>query len=217
VLLFDRGAYLAEVPTPTILDNLLAAGRLPPPVAVLVGNPDQAARNRELPCHSPFVRFLTDELLPWVRGRYAVTDDPARTVVGGSSYGGLAAAFAALERPDVFGAVLSQSGSYWWKPEDDAEWEWLPRRYAERERLPLRFYLDVGLLEDGYAGQARPPGHPGQLGANRHLRTLLRAKGYPVRYAEFCGGHDYLCWRGTLADGLLALRGRPRRAGADGW
>jgi enterochelin esterase-like enzyme len=209
VILFDRGAYLAEVPTPTILDNLLAAARLPAPVAVLVGNPDQATRNRELPCHAPFVRFLTEELLPWVRGRYRVTDDPARTVVGGSSFGGLAVAFAALERPDVFGNVLSQSGSYFWKPEADAEWEWLPRRYAERERLPVRFYLDVGLLEDDYAGPARPPGHPGQLGANRHLRTLLRAKGYPVHYAEFCGGHDYLCWRGTLADGLLALLGRP--------
>ena len=30
VLLFDRGAYLAEVPTPTILDNLTAAGGCPP-------------------------------------------------------------------------------------------------------------------------------------------------------------------------------------------
>jgi Domain of unknown function (DUF3327) len=49
VLLFDRGAYLAEVPTPTILDNLTAAGRLPPMVALLVGNPDQATRNRSCP------------------------------------------------------------------------------------------------------------------------------------------------------------------------
>jgi enterochelin esterase-like enzyme len=207
VVLFDRGSYLEEVPTPTILDNLLAAGRVPPLVGVLVGNPDQATRDRELPCHPPLVRFLTEELLPWVRGRYRVTDDPARTVAGGSSYGGLAAAFAALERPDVFGAVLSQSGSYWWRPEDDPEYEWLTRRYAERGRLPVRFYLDVGLLEDASPRPVGPPGHPGQLVANRHLRTLLGSKGYPVRYAEFVGGHDYLCWRGTLADGLLALLG----------
>lgn len=209
LVLFDAGAYTSVVPTPTILDNLLAEGRIPPLVAVFVSNPDQETRGRELPCHPPFVRFLTDELIPWVRARYRITDDPRLTIVGGSSYGGLAAAHAALMRPDVFGAVLSQSGSYWWKPEMDEDFEWLTRQYAAAERLPVRFYLDVGLLE-GWV--RRNDGHPGQLMSNRHLRTVLQGKGYPVHYAEFSGGHDYLCWRATLADGLLALLGRDERS-----
>ena len=43
----------------------------------------------------------------------------------------------------------------------------------------------------------------------RHMRDVLRAKGYPVRHAEFASGHDYLQWRGTLACGLIALLGEP--------
>jgi enterochelin esterase-like enzyme len=36
---------------------------------------------------------------------------------------------------------------------------------------------------------------------------VLLAKGYEVHYQEFVGGHDYLSWRGTLADGLILLTG----------
>ena len=41
--------------------------------------------------------------------------------------------------------------------------------------------------------------------ANRQTRAALRAKGYVVDYAEFGGGHTFLCWQGTLSAGLLAL------------
>jgi enterochelin esterase family protein len=40
------------------------------------------------------------------------------------------------------------------------------------------------------------------------MRNSLLTKGYVVHYAEFYGGHEYLCWCGTLADGLLALTDR---------
>jgi enterochelin esterase-like enzyme len=32
-----------------------------------------------------------------------------------------------------------------------------------------------------------------------------------VKYAEFAGGHAHLNWRGTLANGLIALAGQPEQ------
>ena len=54
----------------------------------------------------------------------------------------------------------------------------------------------------------------GVLVPNRHLRDVLRARGYEVRYQEFPGDHDYINWRGTLADGLIALFGDPSKLAA---
>jgi enterochelin esterase family protein len=113
----------------------------------------------------------------------------------------LAAAHIGLNLPDRFGRVLSQSGAFAWSPEGDPEAEWLARQAAREPRLPLRVYQDVGSLE----GDAPPDGGPSHLLANRHFRTVLQAKGYPVHYAEYSGGHDFLNLRGTLADGLIAL------------
>jgi enterochelin esterase family protein len=43
--------------------------------------------------------------------------------------------------------------------------------------------------------------------ANLHLRDVLIAKGYDVSFRTFPGGHDYLWWRETVADGLISLLG----------
>src|SRR5271157_4558340 len=89
LLLFDEIAYLGDrkqivlVPTPTILDNLIAAKRIPAMVALLIGNAP-GARERELTCNPAFADFLSSELLPWAHGLYNFTADPRQTVVGGS-------------------------------------------------------------------------------------------------------------------------------------
>jgi enterochelin esterase-like enzyme len=202
VLLFDGWHYVSPFATPTILDNLAAAGRLPPLVAVMVDNPPRT-RARDLRADPAFEAFITRELLPWVHARVRAATDPAAVVVGGASAGGLAASALALAHPDRFGNVLAQSGGFWWSPGDDPEAEWLARQVAVRPRVPVRFYLNVGLLETS----PTPGGRPSRLVAVRHFRTVLHAKGYAVQYAEFMGGHENICWRATLAEGLLALLG----------
>jgi len=210
LVLFDESAYLNNVPTPVILDNLIAAGRIPPMVAVLIANPSQDTRNKELPPNPAFADFLATELLPWVHARYTVTSDPKLTTVAGSSYGGIAATYAGLRHPDVFGNVLCQSGSFWWAPERsgfvdaDATTEtgWLAKEFIKSPKLPLRFWMDAGVFEVDSRGTGGAILEP-----SRHMRDVLLAKGYEVHYQQFNSGHDYLNWRGTLADGLIALVG----------
>jgi enterochelin esterase family protein len=136
-----------------------------------------------------------------MRQRYPVTADPARTVVAGSSLGGLAAACAAIAHPERLGNVLSQSGSFSWKPEGAHRPEWVARRLGAERRLPVRFVLDAGLLETWPAA----PGSPSLLDANRRVRDVLRAKGYDLRYTEVAGGHSHLNWQATLPEELIAV------------
>lgn len=198
LLLFDGWTYTALIPTATILDNLIGEGRIPPIVAVMLDN--AADRLRDLNASESFNHFLVDELLPWVRRCYQVTTDPRQTIVGGLSLGGVAAVFAALSHPDVFGNVLAQSGAFGNGRDGEAEEEWLAQEIARRERVPVRFYLEAGLFEN-----QRDVPTTTILRANRHVRTVLQAKGYDVDYSEVSGGHQAICWQGTLSDGLIAL------------
>ncbi len=203
LIVFDGQAYTSQlIPGPTILDNLIAKGKIPPLVAVFVSSIDQPTRNLELPCYARFVESLRQELVPWISRRYFVTKDPSLTIVAGSSYGGLAAAFAALRYPERFGNVLSQSGAFWWNPSKDASDPWLVKQYELATAGSICFYLDVGDQETSSSNHQMS-----MVDINRQFHQLLNQKGYKVSYYEFKGGHDYDSWRKTFAIGLMALFG----------
>lgn len=204
LILFDGKEYLERVDTPGMLDNMIAEGALPPVVAAFVANPDRQARARELPGNALFADVLASDMLARIAAETGLTPDPARTVLAGSSYGGLAAATIALRHPEKFGNVLSLSGSFWWSPEGTPpeRSEHVAAEIARLPRQPVRFFLSAGLFEIAKGGTG------GILETSRHLRDVLEAKGYEATYAEYAGGHDYLVWRGALADGLQALFGR---------
>jgi len=197
LVLFDGYSYLHWIPAPTILDNLIHAHRLAPTVAVLIDNPPES-RSSDLHVGVASLRFLTDELMPWLREHFDVTHDPARTIIGGYSLGGLAAAFTAMQRPDLFGNVLSQSGSFW-EGNTNVKWEFLASKFQSSPRLPIRFFMEAGMLEDvSDEGSTL-------LAANRHLAAILKEKGYSVTYEEVDGTHEPVHWRDTLSQGLTAL------------
>ena len=214
LVLTDGGLYVNAARVATTLDNLIAAGLIPPLVAVMVENP---ARFRELSCNSEYADFLAQEIVPWARANYNATDRPEQTIIGGTSLGGLQAACVGLKHSEVFGNVLSQSGDFKWKPDGEKEWEWVNRQFAASPRLPLRFSFEAGLMEGTWWWRDlmlqqpnAPPANlidPTFLAANRNFRDTLQSKGYSVHYTEFNGNHGLFNWRGTLASHLIALVG----------
>ncbi len=204
LVLFDGPDYLGRrAPVPAMLDRLTGDGRLPPVMAVFIANPGAAARARELPANPAFAAMLADELLPWLTATTGIRPRPDRTVLAGSSYGGLAAVTAALARPERFGNALSLSGSFWWHPDDAPpdRPEHVAGLVGSTARRPVRLFLAAGLFEGTIDGEI------GILESTRHLRDVLEAKGYAVSHREYAAGHDHFAWRGALGDGLLALFG----------
>lgn len=199
LVMLDGWEWAEHVDVAPVLDNLIAAGRIPPVVAVLSESLDRETRRQEYGIQDPVVEYLADELVPWMGHHYNTTDDPHRTVLIGQSAGGLTAAYAALRRPEVFGNVLSQSGAFWRDagPEFVIE-ERILQLYDSADRAPVAFYLEAGLLEDEAL----------MLLPNRRFAEMLASRGYEILYREFHGSHHYASWRSGLADGLSYLTKR---------
>ncbi len=213
VLFILDGPGAVALGLPGLMEVMTARGEIRPTLTVYVHNKNSWSRSVEMICNPQLVEQYGNEILPWVRANFDVSDKAEDVAVAGGSYGGLGSAFLAFSRPDLFGNVLSMSGSFWWglrtawgaDPESgiygfDDEPEWLTRQFAKAELSSARFFLAAGSLESSHL-----PGGISLLSANRHLRTVLRAKGFDVAFHEFHGGHDRAGWRGCLLKGLKHL------------
>ena len=197
LLVFQDGGGYADrnggYRLPTVLDNLIAAGQIPPSVAILVnpGVTPAADNAKQLPRYNRsveydgidarYANFLIDELIPDALKRAGVTVDPnpANHVIGGASSGGIAAFTAAWHRPDYFGKVLGFISSF----TDLRGGYGYPSLLRKSEPKPLRLYLQEGTNDQDIYSGSWPIG-------NQDVVAALRFAGYDMQYVTGPGGHD---------------------------
>jgi enterochelin esterase family protein len=138
---------------PTVFDNLIASGDMPPTIAIFI-NPGHALtapkpasawknnnRGKEYnTLGNTYATFLLEEIIPQVTQNYRLSDNPEQWAIAGASSGAICAFTVAWERPDKFHKVFSTIGSY----VDLAGGHVYPSLIRITERKPLRIYLQDG-------------------------------------------------------------------------
>ncbi|HAM3562336.1 TPA: enterochelin esterase [Escherichia coli] len=194
-VLLDGEFWAQSMPVWPALTSLTHRRQLPPAVYVLIDAIDTTHRAHELPCNADFWLAVQQELLPQVKAIAPFSDRADRTVVAGQSFGGLSALYAGLHWPERFGCVLSQSGSYWWPHRGGHQEGMLLEQLntGEVSAEGLRIVLEAGVRE------------PMIMQANQALYAQLHPLKESIFWRQVDGGHDALCWRGGLMQGLIDL------------
>ncbi|MCP9279361.1 alpha/beta hydrolase [Bacillus wiedmannii] len=195
LIAFDGNSFINNLSIAKTLNYLIYEKEIPSCIAVAIEPVD---RLEELTYNDKMNTFLTEELIPWIQARYHVYQEKNHTTIAGFSLGGLAAFYAALQNPHVFGNVLSMSGSVHWKKDGyENQIPWIENQISsiDSNTSQTHFYIAAGELEN------KP-----LLTANRRLYKALKEKGYQITYEEFQGGHDGVWWREKLFDGLKTLK-----------
>lgn len=187
LVVFDGQDYLQRGKLSTIVDNLIADGRIQP-LAIAFLPSGGRWRNVEYACSDGTLLWLDQIILPLASENLNLIDikeTPGAYGVLGASLGGTMSMYTGLRMPEVFGNVICQSGAFMIESRDFAVVDLVKHGQSRR----IKIWMDIGqldvLLED-----------------NRTMYALLREKKYTVTYREYSGGHNYTAWRDDLWRGL---------------
>jgi predicted alpha/beta superfamily hydrolase len=162
------------------VDRLVKDKSLPPLIVVGIDNAD-AKRSEEYLPYKDFVGqpdmpepygkrlpdFLTKEVMPLVDGQYRTLKGHDNTGIGGSSYGGVAALYALMAKPNAFGYGLIESPVLW------IGMGQLVRDTSPFMALPNKVYIGVGGKEID-----NPKKQEFLVGLVRTVQTNLKTAGY---------------------------------------
>jgi len=188
VVVYDGPDYLKRACLNVIVDNMIAANRVRPFAMAMVQNGGRA-RSLEYSCSDATLGFVFECVIPLAQEHLTILP-PGGEAYGilGASMGGLMALYTGMRMPQVFGKVLSQSGSFALQEHELVVMDLI--KYAPPADIDI--WMDAGRYE-------------WLLDANRKMFSLLKEQLYNVRYHEFSGGHNYTAWRDDIWRGLEAL------------
>ena len=146
--------------------------------AFITLEPSTALSNLSLESLESFAKELVSVLIPRLRQQSNQADP--RFILLARQFNAITAIYTAARFPKDIAGVLAVAGAFWWKPEQQAKWEWLADWLSEQKACPSPIVL---LCPEGET-QDRPRGIPTTLLSNRHLKHVLFAKGCSVDLLE---------------------------------
>jgi enterochelin esterase-like enzyme len=203
----------------TVLDNLIAAKKVPAMVAISIGNGSGDAQGSERGLEydtmsGRYAEFVETEVLPMVEAQCGVklTKDPNGRATMGCSSGAACALIMAWYRPDLYHRVLSYSGTFvnqQWPSSTETPhgaWEFHEHLIAESPAKPIRIWMHVG-DRDLFNPNAMRDGMHDWVVANENLAKVLAVKGYHYQFvfARNAGHCDKAVKEQTLPEALIFL------------
>lgn len=188
----DGPGYIQQGKMPRVLNRMIGNGDIEPLVVVFVDarDPDNQRinrRNSQFLCSSDYLTFYVEELIPEIEQAYPVGRSRDHRGILGLSFGATNAACFGLLGYESFADIGMHS------PANHPVKELLPA-FEKLPLLPLRMFLSTGQPDDNTQ-------------ANRKFRTILRDKGYPMKYIEVREGHNWDNWRPLIDDVLSYFYG----------
>jgi iron(III)-enterobactin esterase len=198
------------------LDALIAAHKLPPIIAISIGNGSGDAQGSERGLEydtmsGTYAEFVEGEVLPRVEAEAHVklTKDPdARATTGGSS-GGSCALIMAWYHPELYHRVLTYSGTFvnqQWPSSPrtpHGAWEFHEHLIPNAPAKPLRIWMEVG-DRDFLNPNIMRDGMHDWVEANERMAKVLADKGYHYQFvfARNAGHVDRAVRQQTLPEAL---------------
>jgi len=195
-IFFDGNEYATLLNVPKALDILVEQGKLPPIQAVFIDPINPQIRPKELTPNADFSQFFQKEFLPWLDQH--IERDVSKTVLLGSSLGGLSSAYIALENPTQISHVVPLSGSFWWKKDKSDEPNGMSR-IIRNKTLPIKqhWFISANSYET-----SRAHNELSILNTSPIVANDLKEKGQDVVFKTYTGGHSYAVWQVVVQDAL---------------